>query len=68
MLLPDTVEIDLTDRVIEYLILTIPMKNICRSECKGICPGCGADLNHETCRCVETAVDPRWEGLRKLMK
>lgn len=65
---PETVEIDLTDRIIEYLILTIPMKNICRIECKGICPGCGADLNNEACQCVETVIDPRWEGLRKLMK
>lgn len=68
LLPPETLEIDITDRVIEYLILTIPMKNVCRKNCKGICPGCGADLNQEACRCSQTATDPRWEELRKLLK
>lgn len=65
---PETVEIDMTGRLIEYLILTIPMKKLCRADCKGICPGCGADLNHESCRCTEAAIDPRWEELRRLLK
>lgn len=68
MLPPETVEIDITDSLIEYLILTIPMKKLCRTDCRGICPGCGAELNHEPCRCVEAAIDPRWEELRKLLK
>jgi uncharacterized protein len=69
VLLPsETLEIDLTERLIEYLVLTIPMKNLCKTDCKGICPGCGADLNHEACHCDQAVTDPRWEELRKLLK
>ena len=39
----ETVEVDLTERVIENLILEIPMKVICKDDCKGICSGCGAN-------------------------
>ena len=40
-------EIDLTDRVRESLLLEIPMKILCKEDCKGICPYCGANLNEE---------------------
>jgi uncharacterized protein len=39
------------------------MKQLCKSDCKGICPGCGVDLNREKCRCSGKTVDPRWEKL-----
>lgn len=65
---PETVEIDLSDWIIEYLLLTIPMKNVCHEECRGICPGCGVDLNREECRCEEAPLDPRLEKLRELLK
>lgn len=64
----ETVEIDLTDWVIEMLILDVPMKMLCREDCKGICPGCGADLNLEACTCAEVRTDPRWEKLKQLLK
>jgi len=65
---PETVEVDLSERIIENLILEIPMKVICKEDCKGICPGCGANLNQEACRCSEQPKDPRWEKLRDLLK
>lgn len=68
MLPPETVEIDFTERLIEQLKLTVPMKNLCKPDCKGICPGCGMDLNYKSCRCSHSSVDPRWEELRKLLK
>jgi uncharacterized protein len=43
--------VDLGPRVREALLLEVPMTRICRSDCAGLCPGCGADLNRETCRC-----------------
>jgi uncharacterized protein len=64
----ETVEINLVEWLVEYLILTIPMKNICKKGCKGICPGCGAELNHEYCTCPVSAGDPRWEKLKDLIK
>lgn len=67
-LLPDQKEIDLTSYIQETLILSIPMKILCRADCKGICPNCGADLNKEECRCMDKPMDSRWEDLKKLRK
>lgn len=68
LIAPDTKEIDFTDRIIESLVLGVPMKKLCKIDCKGICPHCGADLNKETCKCPAGPVDPRWDELRKLLK
>lgn len=68
MLSPDQREIDLTSYITEELILAIPMKALCRADCKGICPQCGAELNKEACSCEEQAADPRLEKLRTLLK
>ncbi len=65
---PEVKEIDLTHFIQETLILAIPMKQLCRKGCQGICAGCGADLNHEKCECPEGVVDPRWEKLKILRK
>ncbi len=67
-LLPDQKEIDLTSFIQETLILSIPMKILCRNDCKGLCAGCGADLNKEECRCGDKQFDSRWEKLTKLRK
>ncbi len=64
---PETVDIDLTDRLQEFLILNVPMKMLCTDTCKGICAGCGADLNHEACRCTAPPIDPRWAKLKELL-
>jgi len=50
----------------ERIQLAVPMKPLCRPECRGLCPQCGADRNREACNCVADAVDPRWEALRAL--
>lgn len=68
MIAPDTKEIDFTGRIIESLVLGVPMKKLCKVDCKGICPHCGADLNKEKCKCPAGPVDPRWDELRKLLK
>ncbi|HHM02070.1 MAG TPA: DUF177 domain-containing protein [Caldithrix abyssi] len=64
----DTVEIDLTGLIQEILILHHPLKMLCKEDCAGLCPGCGADLNKEACTCREGSEDPRWAQLRKLLK
>ena len=35
----------------EQIFLALPVKILCSDDCKGICPGCGANLNEEACRC-----------------
>jgi uncharacterized protein len=49
----------------ENLVLDIPMQILCAETCKGLCSGCGANLNRESCRC-EAPVDPRWNELKRL--
>ncbi len=63
-------EIDIAPLLREMVILAIPMKPLCRPDCKGLCPVCGADRNREPCEHTQEdePVDPRWEGLRALRK
>jgi uncharacterized protein len=56
----------LADVLVEQVTLAIPMKIICRSDCRGLCAHCGANLNHEGCRCNTHATDPRFEPLARL--
>ncbi|MFN2511281.1 MAG: DUF177 domain-containing protein [Pyrinomonadaceae bacterium] len=58
--------IDVDDIVREQLLLAVPTQAICRENCKGFCPGCGADRNITDCNCSATEIDPRWRGLRDL--
>lgn len=44
-------EIDIEELVREHLLLALPMKPLCKSDCLGICPGCGKDLNKDICEC-----------------
>ncbi len=43
--------IDTTDDLKDILFLEREERFLCRKDCKGLCPDCGADLNHEACRC-----------------
>lgn len=58
--------IDVTDDVCQTLLLSIPLKLLCRDACRGLCPTCGRNRNLEDCNCREELTDPRWEGLKKL--
>ena len=57
---------DLTDIIRQALVLELPMKPICRDDCQGLCPQCGANRNESPCDCRVEEPDPRWEGLKKL--
>ena len=56
----------LEDVLREQVLLAVPLKIICRADCKGLCPHCGKNLNQEQCSCSAPAEDPRWEGLREI--
>ena len=58
--------VDLDELVREQIVLALPTRNLCREDCKGLCPRCGADLNAEQCSCDTTEVDPRWAALADL--
>jgi uncharacterized protein len=56
----------LEDVLREQVLLALPLKAICREDCKGLCPHCGRDLNQEQCNCTEPLDDPRWSALRNI--
>jgi uncharacterized protein len=56
----------LADVLREQVLLALPLKVICRSDCRGLCPSCGVNLNHEECRCETHATDPRLAPLARL--
>ncbi|MDH4045170.1 MAG: DUF177 domain-containing protein [Gemmatimonadota bacterium] len=62
---PRTADIDLGDAVREALILAIPEFPLCRDDCRGLCAGCGADLNQGACGC-RPETDLRWGPLHVL--
>jgi len=46
----------------QYILMCEPAKPLCTPQCAGLCPGCGADLNVDACRCA-AAADERWSVL-----
>jgi len=59
-------QLDLRPMVREALLLDTPVAPLCRPECAGICPACGADRNEVTCDCVTAPRDERWAALDAL--
>lgn len=55
--------IDLDELVREQILLALPSRHLCREDCKGLCPDCGADLNAGHCGCARDETDPRWAAL-----
>ncbi len=51
----------------DVFLLELDTKNLCSEDCKGLCSGCGADLNREPCRCKKE-VDPRLAALAQLLE
>jgi uncharacterized protein len=62
----DDHQIDLGQLMREQLYLAAPMKPLCDSECRGLCPVCGTNLNRGTCECKRDWDDPRFAVLKTL--
>lgn len=60
--------LDLTDLIIQAIVLSLPMKFVCSESCKGLCPGCGKNINDNECSCVDEETDPRLAVLKDLLK
>ncbi|RLB02093.1 MAG: hypothetical protein DRG55_03700 [Deltaproteobacteria bacterium] len=60
----ETVEVEEILR--ERIWLSIPMKPLCKEDCRGLCPTCGKDLNEGDCGCPKEALDPRFAILKDL--
>jgi uncharacterized protein len=58
--------LDITEVVETNIISTLPIKRVCKDDCKGLCQECGCNLNFNTCSCNKEDVDIRFEALRGL--
>jgi uncharacterized protein len=61
----------LEDVLREQVLLSLPVKTLCKPDCKGLCPRCGQNRNSQPCTCDVGPSDPRWEalaGLRERIK
>jgi len=56
----------LEDTLREQVLLAVPLKTICREDCKGLCPHCGKNLNEGACSCAAGVTDPRWDALKDI--
>jgi uncharacterized protein len=61
-------EIDLDPIVREQLLLALPGYPVCNEDCKGLCSVCGTNLNERDCKCDRHVPDPRWAGLKDMLK
>ena len=55
--------VDLQDLIREQVLLSLPMKLLCRDECLGLCPACGVNKNLVTCQCELSQHDSPFAGL-----
>jgi uncharacterized protein len=59
-------QVDLEPLVRDAVLLGLPPAPLCKEDCRGLCPTCGADLNDGPCGCESTPADPRWAALDAL--
>ncbi|MDX9745123.1 MAG: DUF177 domain-containing protein [Syntrophales bacterium] len=62
----DEETIDLAPIILEQIVLQIPMRVLCRDNCRGLCPQCGTNLNTSSCSCGEKKFDERLGALKNL--
>ncbi len=66
LLVPD-MKLDIDEFLYSEVIVNLPMKHLCKEDCKGICSKCGKDLNDGKCDCPEKEIDPRLAALAELL-
>ncbi|MCK5574012.1 MAG: DUF177 domain-containing protein [Bacteroidetes bacterium] len=58
--------INISDDVRQTVLLSVPLKLLCKANCRGLCPECGTNMNVDSCTCSGQSSDGRWEALRTL--
>ena len=58
--------IDVTDVIKNNILLSLPIKKLCKDDCKGLCQHCGTNLNIANCNCINMNIDPRLTKLKDL--
>jgi uncharacterized protein len=59
-------EINLAPLIREQVLLALPTRPLCKENCRGLCAGCGVNLNDEPCVCMTSTADPRMAIFRTL--
>jgi uncharacterized protein len=57
---------DLTSIIADEISVESPMQPLCEEDCKGLCAGCGTNLNEKKCSCRTETINPAWDALKKL--
>jgi uncharacterized protein len=60
--------LDLSELVRQAILLALPLTPLCREDCAGLCPVCGANRNQEPCDCEADVIDARWSSLGALLE
>lgn len=55
----DNSKLNLDDIIIDNIIMSLPVKKLCKKDCKGLCQICGTNLNYSQCNCKDEEIDPR---------
>ena len=61
-------ELPLGEIVREQILLAIPMKSLCKPDCRGLCPSCGTNRNAGSCQCPEPVLNPAFDTLLEFKK
>jgi uncharacterized protein len=59
--------LDITEALREQILLELPMRPLCKPDCRGLCIECGKNLNEGPCDCEKNTIDPRLMGLKELL-
>jgi len=59
-------QLDLMPMVRETMLLGLPDAPLCKPDCPGLCPQCGADMQSDPCQCQAQRTDERWSVLDQL--
>lgn len=65
-LIANTQTIDITEALRQYFMTAASMQPLCKTDCPGLCPVCGKDLQEAPCDCDGQPMDPRWQALAAL--
>jgi uncharacterized protein len=63
----DVAALDIINYVRDAVILAMPLKPVCREDCRGLCFSCGHNLNEGECGCEPKIKDPRWQALSEIL-
>ena len=58
--------LDITELLRDELLANQPIKNLCKTDCKGLCPKCGKNLNEGDCGCDTFIINPKFAALEGL--